>query len=99
MKNINWDKVIKTAGIIVLIALFFIYFKDKSAKRYNNIEKYTSNLSYVSEELGNLKSYCYDARKYEDYEDLCISMYHVEEKCEELQKLVDDAYEYFRPND
>lgn len=97
MKNVNWGKVAKTAGIVAAIVAVILYFDNRNSIRYNNIEKNTAKLSYVSEELESLKEYCSDAAKYEGYEDLCISMYHVEEKCEELRKLVDDACEYFTP--
>lgn len=99
MKKIDWSKTAKWAGIILVIALVVLYFNNRDNQRQAKIEKYASDLSYVSEELSALKSYCEDAEKYEDYEDLCISMCHVQEKCEELQGIIDTAYDFYKPSE
>jgi hypothetical protein len=99
MKDVNWGKVAKTVGIIAIIALVILYFDNRRVKRENIQWNRVSDLSYVSEELSSLKEYCSDAIKYEGYEDLCVSMYHVQEKCEELQRLVDEACDYFTPKE
>lgn len=99
MKKIDWGKVIKTAGIILAIVLVVLYFDQRDRKRQEKIDEQVTNMSFVSEELSALKRYCEDAVKYEGYEDLCISMYHVEEKCDELRDIIDDAYRYFSPKE
>ena len=99
MKKIDWGKTFKTAGIVLAIALVFLYFNEKNNKIRQQTDEHIVNLSYVADELSSLKSYCEDAEKYEGYEDLCISMYHVQEKCDELQRLVEDAYRYFTPKE
>ena len=99
MKKIDWFKVAKSAGIILIIVLVVYFFESRNIKRQKNIEKYASDLAYVSDELYSLKSYCEDAEKYEGYEDLCVSMYYVQEKCQELQEIIDRAYDYYKPDE
>lgn len=99
MKKTDWGKVIKAAGVILAIVLVFLYFDQKDRKRQEKIDEQLANLSYVSDELDALKSYCDDALEYEGYEDLRVSMYHVEDKCDELRDIIDNAYRYFSPKE
>ena len=99
MKKIDWGKVIKTAGIILAIALVILYFDQRDRKRQEKTDEQITNLSFISEELSELKRYCEDAVKYEGYEDLCTSMVHVQDKCEEWRDIIDDVCRYFTPKE
>ena len=92
-------KLSRLLAVVLAIVLVALYFDQRDRKRQEKIDEQVTNLSFVSEELSALKRYCEDAAKYEGYEDLCISMYHVEEKCKELQDIIDDAYRYFSPKE
>lgn len=99
MKKIDWHKTAKTIGIILIVVLVFLYFDYRSSQRTKKIYDNVDNLAYVSEELDSIKSVCDDAMNSGDYDDMYSALYDIEDKCKELQKLIDNAHDYFTPTE
>lgn len=99
MKKIDWHKTAKTVGIIIIVVLVILYFDYRTSKRTAKIEDNVSNLAYVSEELDSIRSLCDDAINGGDYDDMYSTLLDIEDKCKELQKLVDKAHDYFEPTE
>jgi len=98
MKKIDWNKVLKTIGIIAVIGVVIWYFEDRSSKQTRKTEEKISNLYTVSDDLRYIASLCED-NDIDNNEAMYDSLAEIGDKCEKMQKLVDDAINYFEPKD
>ena len=99
MKKIDWHKTAKTIGIILIVAAVALYLDYRSSQRTEKIEDNVANLAYVSEELKSIRYDCQDAISGGDNDDMYFILLDIEERCKELQKLVDKACDYFTPTE
>lgn len=91
MNKVNYSKIIKAIGVVAVIALIFLYFENNNRKSNQEKEKILSGLISISEDLRELSIYAEDSLNY-DYEDMGISLYHLQEECEKLSRQAENLY-------
>jgi len=99
MSNINWNKVLKTVGILIVVGLVIWYFEGRSLTKSAKTDDVLTKLSYVSDELVSLGNKSWEACESEDYDEMHYALAQVEDKYKELQEIVDKAYKYFSPKE
>lgn len=92
MKKFDFDKAIRVICIISVAALVFLYFNNRSKKSADNRQSIQDALSSMADDLHELSRYAEESLNY-GYEDMQISLYHLQEEC---QNLSEKAYDLSR---
>ena len=94
MKKLDFDKAVRIICIISVAALVFLYFNSRSRKSAENRQSIQDALLSMAEDLHELSTYAEDSQDY-GYEDMQISLYHLQEECQKLSEKADDLSRLF----
>jgi len=89
MKKPDYSKIIKVVCIIAVVAVVILYFENNSKKANQEKDRILSGIASIAEDLHELSKYAEDSMDY-DYEDMGVSLYHLQEECEKLSKQAEE---------